>query len=423
MDQPTFKEKAKSISAEVWSFCRNLAKEFVDKGCQKNAAALTYMTLFALVPMMTVIYSMFSVIPAFNGVADQLNDLVFNNFVPETGDQVKGYLADFSTQARNLTGAGVLMLVVTAYLMLTNIEKTFNHIWGVKQARKGLSSFLLYWAVLSIGPLMLGAGLMISTYLLSLKIMVQEYDQLGVATELFRLIPLIMTTTTFTLLFAAVPNCRVPMKYAFIGGFVTALCFELLKFGFASLVSNSSFKLIYGAFAVVPLFLLWINFLWMTVLVGAVFVRTLSEQSSISRNRTLSDVRAVLQCLSMFREKAQTGSKVSDKDCLNSGVMSLVRWQKLRELLVSQRWIAVTDSGNYTLCRDLGSVTVWDAASLVQMPLDEPIPDEGRISVDAHVSEWIGDFLKRRKDIEEFAKQGFDVSLESLFAQTQGHPG
>lgn len=410
-------QKAKTISLEVWDFCRNLGREFVDKGCQKNAAALTYMTLFALVPMMTVIYSMFSVIPAFNGVADQLNDLVFNNFVPETGDQIKGYLADFSTQARNLTGAGVLMLVITAYLMLTNIEKTFNSIWGVKQARKGLSSFLLYWAVLSIGPLMLGAGLMISTYLLSLKLLVEEYDQIGFAKELFRLVPLFMTTTTFTLLFAAVPNCRVPMKFAFIGGFVTAICFELLKFGFGALVSNSSFKLIYGAFAVVPLFLLWVNFLWMTVLAGAVFVRTLSEQGSISRNRTLSDIRAVLQCLSMFRDKAQTGAKITDKDCLNSGVMSVVRWQHLRELMVSKHWIAVTDNGGYSLQRDLNSLTIWDAASLVQMPLNEPIPDEERIDFDAHVETWISDFLERRKGIEEFAKQGFDISLEALFSQ------
>ncbi len=417
MDQQSFFEKAKLIVVEVKDFCISLAKEFVDKGCQKNAAALTYMTLFALVPMMTVIYSMFSVIPAFNGVADQLNDLVFNNFVPETGDQVKSYLADFSTQARNLTGAGVLMLVVTAYLMLTNIEKTFNAIWGVKQARKGLSSFLLYWAVLSIGPLMLGAGLMISTYLLSLKIMVEEYDQLGLAAELFRLIPLLMTTTTFTLLFAAVPNCRVPMKYAFIGGFVTAVCFELLKFGFGAMVSNSSFKLIYGAFAVVPLFLLWVNFLWMTVLIGAVFVRTLSEQGHRSRNRTLSDIRAVLQCLSMFRDKSQSGSKVSDQDCLNSGVMSLVRWQQLRELLVSNRWIAVTEAGSYTLCRDLNAVSLWDVASLVRMPLDEPIPDEERIDVDAHVSAWIVDFLQRRKGVTDFAQQGFEVSLEALFSQ------
>src|SRR5690606_29163562 len=98
----------------------------MDKGCQKSAAALTYMTLFGLVPLMTVTYSMFSLFSIFDGVAIQLQDLIFSHFVPQTGDEVKKYLSNFSSQARSLTGFGVGMLVVTAYLMLTNIEKTFN---------------------------------------------------------------------------------------------------------------------------------------------------------------------------------------------------------------------------------------------------------------------------------------------------------
>lgn len=416
MDQHSIVEKAKFVGLEIVDFGKNLLHEFFDKGCQKSAAALTYMTLFALVPMMTVTYSMFSVIPAFDGVAEQLNSLIFDNFVPETGDQVKGHLADFSSQARNLTGAGVAMLFVTAYLMLTNIEKTFNAIWGVKDARKGLSSFLLYWAVLSIGPFMLGAGILISTYLISLKLTVQEYDQFGLTPFLFRLVPLFMTTTTFTLLFAAVPNCRVPLKYALTGGFVTAVCFELLKLGFGALVANSSFKFIYGAFAVVPLFLLWINLLWMTVLVGAVFVRTLSEQGYGTRNVRLSDIRAVLQCLAMFRKKAQTGDKATDKDCLSTGV-SLVHWQSLRSLLVRNKWIVVTETGGYTLCRDLHAVSIWDVASLVNMPVDEPIPDRTNVKLDAYTEQWLSDYFRRRKQVEEYARNSFDISLEELFAQ------
>ena len=374
------------------------------------------MTLFALVPMMTVTYSMFSIIPAFNGVADQLHGVIFDSFIPETGEEVKSYLSDFSSQARNLTGWGVGMLVVTAYLMLTNIEKAFNAIWGVKQARKGLSSFLLYWAVLSIGPFLLGAGLLISTYLLSLKFVVQEYDQLGVTPLLFRIIPLCTTAAAFTLLFAAVPNCRVPLKYALVGGIVTAICFELLKAGFGAMVSNSSFKLIYGAFAVVPLFLLWINLLWIIVLSGALFVRTLSEHGHGTRKTRLSDIRAVLHCLALFRSRSQTGDIVADKDCLNTGV-SLVHWQTLRSLLVKNKWIAVTDSGAYSLCRDLRSVTVWDVASLVNMPIDEPIPDQTTITFDSETESWLSDYFKRRTHVEEYARDAFDVTLEDLFAQ------
>ncbi len=416
MDQQSLLDKTRFFGHEIYDFVRNLVREFFDKGCQKNAAALTYMTLFALVPMLTVTYSMFSVIPAFSGVADQLHALIFDNFVPETGEEVKGYLADFSSQARNLTGIGVGMLVVTAYLMLTNIEKAFNGIWGVRQARRGLSSFLLYWAVLSIGPFLLGAGLLTSTYLLSLKFVVQEYDQLGVTSLLFRVVPLFMTTIAFTLLFAAVPNCRVPLKYAFIGGFVTAIFFELLKAVFGAMVANSSFKLIYGAFAVVPLFLLWINLLWTIVLTGALFVRNLAEHGYGTRNTRLSDIRAVLHCLAMFRNKSQTGNVVSDRDCLKTGV-SLVHWQGLRSLLVKNKWIAVTDSGAYSLCRDLRAVTIWDVASLVNMPIDEKIPDRTSVKCDKHTENWLEDYFGRRQRVEEYAHDAFNITLEDLFAQ------
>src|SRR5690606_13148870 len=127
-------------------FFTNLAADFFDHGCQKSAAALTYMTLFAIVPLMTVMYSMFSVIPSFDGVADRMQDLIFTNFVPEARHSVQEYVAGFSRQARALSGIGVVILLITAYLMLTNIEKTFNDIWGVAKPRRGLSSFLLYWA-------------------------------------------------------------------------------------------------------------------------------------------------------------------------------------------------------------------------------------------------------------------------------------
>lgn len=402
--------KAQSMGRSTLNFFKYLAGNFVNQDAQKNAAALTYMSLFAMVPMMTVIYSMFSVIPAFHGVADQLNGLIFDNFVPETGDQVKSYLADFSSQARNLTGVGVAMLLVTAFLMLKNIEKTFNTIWGVRQARRGLSSFLLYWAVLSIGPLMIGVGLLMSTLILSMKMDVLEYDLLGILESLFRLIPLFLSTLTFTLLFAAVPNCKVPIKNAAIGGLVTAICLELLKFGFSAVVANSSVKLIYGAFAVVPLFLMWINLLWIVVLGGAVFVRTLTEQDYVVGNRPLPDIRALLLCLSCFREKAQTGTLASDRDCVEVGV-NIVQWHRLRSVLIKAKWVTVSENGRYALCRDLRSVSLWDLASLVKMPVDEPV-----FLASENVGDgWLKEYVDRRVEVENNAKEAFDISLEALF--------
>ncbi|MFT7559337.1 MAG: membrane protein [Flavobacteriales bacterium] len=408
-------QKVTFVSRELIDFVKNLVTGFVDNSCQKSAAALTYMTLFALVPMMTVTYSVFSFIPAFQGVGEQLQEMIFSNFVPESGAEVQGYLSDFSKQAQRLTWFGVVMLVVTSLLMLKNIERTFNAIWGVKQGRRGLSSFLLYWAVLTIGPLLLGAGIVMSTYILSLRMMVAEYDQLGVVPRLLGILPIFTTATAFSLLFIAVPNCKVPFKYAVSGGIVTAVCFELMKYGFGMTVANSSFKLIYGAFAAVPLFLLWINFLWMIVLLGAVFVRTLSEQGYGTRNERYSDVRAVLHCLAVFRKKSLTGGCVNDNDCIKAG-LSLVHWQHLRSEMVQHNWVAVTDGGSYVLSRDLNVLTIWDVASLVNMPIDEPVPDCDALKFDDETQVWLMNFLTRRQQVSTFAHDTFSVSLEALFA-------
>lgn len=393
-------------------FMQRLVQDFLAHGCQKNAAALTYMTLFAIVPLMTVIYSVFSIIPAFDGVAEQLQNMVFSNFVPETGNEVQNYLSDFSQQARALTGAGVGMLVATAYLMLTNIEKTFNDIWGVERSRKGLSSFLLYWAVLSIGPMLLGVGIGVNTYLLSLKLMFTDYDLFGVTALMFRALPLFLASAAFTLLFAAVPNCRVPMRYAAIGGFITAVCFEILKDAFSAVVANSSMKMVYGAFAVVPMFLLWVNLAWTLILAGAILVRTMAERQYAIADGKPNDMVAALKCLALLRTRRATGDGVSDGDCYRAGI-GVVSWQQLRTRFESHKWITSTEGGRYILSRDLRTVTLWDLAGITGLKLSEldlRVPNPP-------TTQWFADYLSRRKQVAAAAKQTLGISLEEFLLE------
>lgn len=392
-------------------FLQNLGRDFVAHGCQKSAAALTYLSLFALVPLMTVVYSVFSLIPAFDGVAEQLQALLFDHFVPESGQELRAYLAEFSSQARSLTGVGVGMLVVTAYWMLTNIEKTFNAIWGVPRARKGIASFLLYWAVLSIGPLLLGVGLAINTYLLSLKLVFREYDTLGLSSLMFQTLPFVLVALAFTLLFAAVPNCRVPVRHALVGGVVTALAFELLKEFFSAVVARSSFQLVYGAFAAVPLFLLWVNLVWTLVLAGAILVRTLAERAYRTREDTFSDMHAALACLELLLERSRRGGTVSDADCFRLG-LGVVHWQRLRSRLEKAGWLAATVSGRYVLTRDLRTVTLWDLACVMGVGLG----DLEYSATKGVKSRWYEVYVERRQQLVEGAREAFNVPLETLLA-------
>lgn len=409
------------LSKEQWGnlwlgakiFALNLIRDFKAAGCQKSAAALTYMTLFALVPMLTVFYSVFSVIPAFSGVAEQFQDALFANLVPESSGSVKTYLESFSKQARNLTAFGVGMLFITAFLMLTNIEKNFNTIWGVTQARSGLLKYLRYWAVLSIGPIMLAVTFAMSTYVLSLKFVFNAYDPIGVIPWLFKLLPVVIMTFVFMLLFSTVPNCRVPIKYALIGGFVTAICFELVKSLFGRFVSNTSFELIYGAFAVVPLFLIWINLLWTIVLSGAILVRTLAERSYLHVKGRKTDYAQALECLAMFHEHHKQGLVVSDKHCYRLGV-GVVHWQKLREALLKGRWIVETNNGDYALCRSFDTLTLWDLAVLLEVRLSDlvkAIPSKSS-------APWSDRFAQLRSDVASDAKAHFSISLHDLLEST-----
>ncbi len=344
-------------------FFRHLGSRFASDGCRQSAAALTYMSLFAVVPLMTLMYSMFSLIPAFQGLGEQVQQLIFSNFVPQSGAEIQDYLSEFSSQARTLSAAGAIILVITSYLMLTNIEHTFNNIWGTAGARRGLSSFLLYWGILSLGPLLLGVGLMMRTYLVSFQLLVDEVDVLGITALIFEYLPMLFTWAAFTLLFLAVPNCKVSGRYATIGGLITTLLFELAKLAFGALIAHSSYTTVYGAFAIVPIFLIWIYLMWIIVLGGAELVRSMETFRTVWRGYEYPELIAVIVVMWECWRKQQVGGSVSDRDIINSGLEEQ-HWRQLRDLLIDKRLIVVTSNGRYILTRDPHQLKLSDLVHL-----------------------------------------------------------
>lgn len=344
-------------------FISYLYQCFNRDGCRQSAAALTYMSLFAVVPLLTMIYAMFSVLPAFQGLGDQVSQLIFNNLIPESGAEVQEYLLDFSSKARKLSAAGVLILAVTSYLMLSNIERTFNQIWGTAGGRRGLSSFLLYWAVLSLGPLLIGAGLLMQTYLLSFRLFSNNAGSLGVVSWVFGYLPLLFTWLAFTLLFVTVPNCRVSVRYAAAGGLLTTLLFESAKGLFGFVISYTSYSSIYGAFAFFPVFLIWIYLLWVIVLGGAELVRALETFGTIRRGNRFPDLVEILIILWFCWQRQLEGTELSDRDMLKS-IIQDDRWRYMRDLLLQEKYLAQTARGKYVLMRDISKISLWELGRL-----------------------------------------------------------
>ena len=207
---------------EGWHRLDYLISRYTVDRCSENAAALTYMSLFALVPLLTVLYTMASAIPAFQGAEAQVQQILFTHLVPETSSDIQEYLNTFSRQAKNLTGPGIAFVLITAVLMLRNIEKAFNLIWRARQNRSPVSSFLLYWAVLTLAPITIGLALGLSTYFTAFADALDRFDVVGARALLVQFAPVVLSTLGFTLVYVAVPNCRVPFKHAVVGGFLPA---------------------------------------------------------------------------------------------------------------------------------------------------------------------------------------------------------
>ncbi|MBQ0757319.1 MAG: virulence factor BrkB family protein [Amphritea sp.] len=399
----------------IWNFILYLCRQFVHNQGILNASALTYTTLFAVVPLMTVSYAMLAAIPSFQGSGEQLQALIFENFVPATGAVVQEYLKDFASQASKLTAVGLIFLFITSIMMMKNIEGAFNRIWRVSEPRKGMSSFLLYWAVLSLGPLLIGVGLLVSSYIASLSLFTSATELVGKA-RLLSALPLLMSASAFTLLYAAVPNCKVPLKNAVIGGLVVAILFETAKRGFALFVTQfPSYELIYGAFAAVPLFLVWIFISWTIILLGAELSRALTVYRDHHQGKHLSHLHTLLAVLQRLWKAQQVGEVLSDRQLLQQ-VEGLEQneWDSYSHILLDASVMSRTDRGSYILSRDMGSFTLEQLNQLLPWPMPEPSPVEA-------ISGWQRQLDQRLQSLSQTRQQQLSLTLEQLFVTALGH--
>ncbi|MDZ7687039.1 MAG: YihY family inner membrane protein [Gammaproteobacteria bacterium] len=400
-------ERVTRIYETLKQFAAMVVRRYLEDNCQSTAAALTYQTLFAVVPLLTVIYAMFNAFSAFEGLSVRLQSIIFQNVVPENVDVVQQYLTEFSQQAQSLSVPSLVVLAVTAFLLLYTIERTFNDIWRIREPRGGYQRFLMYWALLTLGPILIGVGFVISTYLVSLPLV----SDVTRTTGTLQFLPLIMSTAVFTLIYLTVPNCPVPFRHAVFGGLLVACVFELAKYAFANVMARSDLEVIYGTFAAVPLFLLWIYISWTIVLMGAEVVKGLSVFHYHGDARIESPFIQLLLILELFYLAHERGEVVRERDVRKlSDRIEVSEWNDLKALLVELGLIKSVDGGGIVLTRDLNEVSVWELYK--QVPFDMPRTMNG----DKPWEHALNDKLKHISDRnEEYLK----LSLESLFRSTR----
>jgi membrane protein len=234
------------------------------------AASLTFTTVLAIVPLLAVVLALFTAFPLFARFHQALEAFLSESLLPPSvSNTVMGYLNQFAAQASGLTALGGAFLVVTSILLIMTIDEAFNEIWNVARQRPLRQRLLVYWTIISLGPILVGASLWASSILAreSLGYIGSLPEWLGL---LLSLVPFVVSVSGFTALFMLVPNCRVLWRDALMGGLGTALVLALMKGAFTWYLTRfPSYTVIYGAFATLPIFLLWIYVSWLVVLMGA----------------------------------------------------------------------------------------------------------------------------------------------------------
>lgn len=274
-------DRVKAIYRDIAPQVKDLFDIFIKRCKEDNIAVsaghLAYVTLLSLVPFIMVTFTIMSAFPAFASVRSKLEHFIFSNFVPTASDVVHKYMTDFVGNASQMSAIGILSLLVVALLLISNVDKTLNRIWRTQSDRPIIYTFAIYWMVITLGPMLIGSSVIVSSYLTGLAAFTEEYTP-GLGTFLLSLVPSGAAMLAFAILYMVVPNRRVFARHALAGALVATIAFEMTKSGFALYVTNfPSYELIYGALAVIPILFFWVYLSWIIVLFGAEFTCSLGE--------------------------------------------------------------------------------------------------------------------------------------------------
>jgi membrane protein len=259
------KQKITKTFIDSKRFVYFVVRHFFNDDCPYRASALAFTTLLAIVPLMAVSFVILSTFPMFQRLAKPAQDFIFANFVPSTGKIVQNYLIDFTNHASKLSTIGMVFLFIIALLMMYTIESAMNKIWRAPSSRHRLLAFLLYGGIVSLTPFLLGISLLVSSYVFSIPFLAQQ----DIPT-LLSYLPFIFSLAGFTFLYIVVPNCPIRIAHGFYGGLTAAFLFEAAKHVFGYYLTHyHTYQLLYGAFATVPIFFIWIYWVWIITLLGA----------------------------------------------------------------------------------------------------------------------------------------------------------
>src|SRR6267378_3990715 len=345
----------------AWEFFLALVTRFREERVTQTSGSLTYTTLLSLVPLFTVALSITSAFPVFDEWIGSLQLFVLENVLPDTPavDSVIEQINSFSQNAARLTAIGIAGFVITSVMLMLTVDNALNRIFRVQRRRSIVQNVFIYWGVITLGPLFVGGSLSSTYFALRQAVGASPFSIL--ADALVGFVPFVLTCGALMLLYAVVPARRVEWRHAVLGGLVAGIGFEVAKRGFAIYLTRvPTYTLIYGAFATIPIFLIWLYLSWVVVLTGAIFTAVLPVFSAKPERHRVPGEEFVeaLGVLSALARAHQDGRVVP----LNSLARQLRilpdRCEQILERARALGWAARTERDGWVLARDASTIHI-----------------------------------------------------------------
>jgi len=366
-------------AGQVGRFLGYTGARFLADGCPRQAAGLSYVSLLAIVPLLAIVLAIFAGFPAFASLRADVQDLILRNMLPDVELQVSDQLTAFVSNASNMTGPGLIGLAVTAILLMSNINGALNAIWRVAEPRPLVMRMMVYWMLLTLGPLLIGASLSVSSYAFAA---VQWLD-VGDVTELrifSRLVSMTLAMLGFGLIYFVVPNRSIHPGHALAGGLVAAVLLETLKASFGFYLRQfPSYQLVYGAVSALPIFLVWMYLSWAVILFGAEAAAALPEWRTARARGTSkagpgAGLALGLSLMARLWQASRTGTHQRERQLGRGLPATPAEVDAALRALRRAGYIERTLSGRWVLARDVATVTLGDLAEHLGL---DPTPGEG----------------------------------------------
>ncbi len=253
------------IISKLYRFLVFTCKNYIKNDCSHRASSLTITTLLTMVPLLTVFFGLLTVLPYFEQILEPLKHFIFNHFLPDSGQSAQTYILNFTAKASKFSLLSGIAILLYSMLLIYNIELALNKIWHASNMRKPLNACVLYLAILTIFPVFLGLSLLLSSYLRSTSFLGPEY--ILEKNILLSYAPFLLAWAGFTFLYYVVPNTRVKLLQAQLSAVFATILFEVTKTLFSLYLSYFTFyEMIYGVFAILPVFIIWLYLVWLIIL-------------------------------------------------------------------------------------------------------------------------------------------------------------